>query len=82
VLHGFCIAGEGGALKCWRVRLCGGHIRNKALVENEFEIQGLSDLQSFYDKIGSINMHKDWGRKMGEVIVSGSTYWEVYRVVE
>ena len=55
---------------------------NEALVENEFEIQGLSDLQSFYDKIGSIKMHKDWERKMGEVIVSGSTYWEVYRVVE
>lgn len=55
---------------------------NEALVESEFEIQGLADLQSFYDKIGSIKMHKEWGPKMGEVIVSGSTYWEVYRVVD
>jgi hypothetical protein len=55
---------------------------NEALVENEFEIRGLSDLQSFYDKIATIKMHKEWGRKMSEVIVSGSTYWEVYRVVQ
>lgn len=54
----------------------------EALVEVEYSIAGLGDLQTFFDKIATIRMHKDWGRKMGEVIVSGSTYWEVFRVID
>jgi len=54
----------------------------EALVEVEYAINGLGDLQEFFDKIATIQMHKDWGRKMGEVIVSGSTFWQVLRVVE
>ena len=54
---------------------------NEALIEMEFEIADLDALQQFYDKIGSITMHADWGKKMGEVVVSGSTRWEVFRVV-
>ena len=47
----------------------------------EFEIQGLDELQSVFDKLATIKMHEDWGKQMSEVIVSGSTYWEVFRVV-
>ncbi len=54
----------------------------EALVEVEYPIADLGALQTFFDKIATIQMHKDWGRKMGEVIVSGSTWWEVYRVVD
>lgn len=51
-------------------------------VEVEFVIDGLDDLQHFFDKIATIIMHEEWGKRMGEVIVSGSTYWEVFRVVD
>jgi hypothetical protein len=54
---------------------------SEGLVENEMEINGLKDLDDFFSKIASIKMHGEWGRKMGEVIVSGSTRWEVFRVV-
>ena len=54
----------------------------EAAIEAEFEIGGLGELQQFFDKIATIKMHEDWGKRMNEVIVSGSTYWEVYRVVE
>ncbi|MEM7068624.1 MAG: hypothetical protein AAF478_07040 [Pseudomonadota bacterium] len=54
----------------------------EAVIETEFEIGGLGDLQDFYNKIGSIKMHADWGPKMGEVVVSGSAVWQVYRVID
>ncbi|NND89730.1 MAG: hypothetical protein HKN42_02615 [Granulosicoccus sp.] len=54
----------------------------EAEVQIDFEIDNLGELQNFYDKIASIKMHAEWGKRMSEVIVSGSTYWEVFRVVE
>ena len=54
----------------------------EAAVQIDFEIKGLDDLQEFYDKIAKIKMHEEWGKRMSEVIVSGSTYWEVFRVVD
>ena len=53
----------------------------EGLVESELEIDNLAELDAFFDKIATIQMHADWGTKMGEVIVSGSTRWEVFRVV-
>ena len=54
---------------------------SEGLVETEMEIESLTDLDGFFDKIATIQMHAEWGPKMGEVIVSGSTRWEVFRVV-
>lgn len=53
---------------------------SEGLVENEMEIENLKSLDDFFTKIASIQMHSEWGRKMGEVIVSGSTRWEIFRV--
>ena len=54
---------------------------SEGLVESEIEIESLSELDDFFSKIASIKMHSEWGPKMGEVIVSGSTRWEIFRVV-
>jgi hypothetical protein len=54
----------------------------EAIIQSEMEIANLAELDAFFEKIASIEMHADWGKKFGEVIVSGSTYWEVYRIVE
>ena len=54
---------------------------SEGLVENEMHIENLDDLQQFFDKIATVEMHKDWGRSLGEVIVDGSTKWEVFRVI-
>ena len=54
----------------------------EAIIQSEMEIANLAELDAFFDKIASIEMHADWGKKFSEVVVSGSTYWEVYRVVE
>ena len=66
-----------------RSRTLTGSIGAKeAIIQSEMEIANLAELDAFFDKIASIEMHADWGKKFGEVIVSGSTYWEVFRVVE
>lgn len=66
-----------------RARMLTGSVGAKeAEVQIEFEIDGLDDLQTFFDKIASIKMHEEWGKRMGEVVVSGSTYWEVFRIVD
>lgn len=54
---------------------------SEGLVETELNIEGLADLDQFFDKISTVEMHEKWGRDMGEVIVDGSTKWEVFRVV-
>ena len=54
---------------------------SEGLVETEMEIKDLEALDNFFSKIASIQMHSEWGPKMGEVIVSGSTRWEVFRIV-
>lgn len=64
-------------------RMLTGSVGGKeAEVQIEFEIDGLDDLQAFFDKIASIKMHEYWGKWMGEVVVSGSTYRDVFRIVD
>ena len=70
-------------IEATRIRTITGSVgAREALIQDEFEISGLAELDEFFSKIASVKMHADWGRKMSEVIVSGSTYWEVFRVVE
>ena len=54
----------------------------EAIIQNEVEISNLAELDAFFEKIASIEMHAEWGKNFGEVIVSGSTYWEVFRLVD
>lgn len=54
---------------------------SEGLVETEINIEGLDDLDQFFEKIATVEMHEKWGRDMGEVIVDGSTKWEVFKVV-
>ena len=64
------------------VRLTTGSVgASEGVVYTEIPIDGLGDLQAFFDKIATVEMHQDWGRRMGEMIVSGSTRWEILRVV-
>lgn len=66
-----------------RLRTITGSVGAKeALIQDEFEIENLTELDDFFSKIAQVKMHADWGKKMSEVIVSGSTHWQVFRVVE
>ncbi len=66
-----------------RTRTLTGSVGAKeAVILNEIEISNLAELDAFFEKIASIEMHAEWGKSFGEVIVSGSTFWEVFRVVD
>lgn len=66
-----------------RLRTITGSVGAKeALIQDEFMIDNLTELDDFFSKIARVKMHADWGRKMSEVIVSGSTHWQVFRVIE
>lgn len=54
----------------------------EAAIETEMELENLGQLEEFFERIGKVQMHQDWGRKMSELVVSGSSYWQVFRVVE
>ncbi len=65
-----------------RERIITGSVgTSEGLVETEFEIENLQELDDFYSKIATVQMHSEWGARMGEVIVSGSTRWEVFKIV-
>jgi cyclopropane fatty-acyl-phospholipid synthase-like methyltransferase len=65
------------------VRMLSGSVgAREAEVQIEFQINGLGELQDFFDKIAGIKMHEDWGKRMSEVIVSGSTHWQVFRLLD
>ena len=64
------------------VRITTGSVgSSEALVQMEIPITSLADLDLFFQQIASVEMHADWGKKMSEVIVSGSTHWEVLHIV-
>ncbi len=66
-----------------KIRTVTGSVGAKeAIIQSEIEIANLAELDAFFEKIASIEMHADWGKRFSEVVVSGSTYWEVFRVVE
>lgn len=66
-----------------RERIVTGSVgAREAVIETEIEIADLAELGVYFDKIAKVQPHKDWGVKMSELVVSGSSYWEVFRVVD
>lgn len=53
----------------------------EAVVELEVQIDDLADLNSSWDKLGNIDAHAAWSKQIEPHVVSGSTKWEIYRVV-
>ncbi|PCD75736.1 hypothetical protein [Pseudothioclava arenosa] len=51
-------------------------------IQSEIHIQNLTELDQFFDKLAKVKMHNDWGKQLSDHVVSGSNYWEVFRVVE
>ena len=64
------------------MRLVTGSVgASEGLVESEMEIENLQDLEDFFTKKFIVNFAVGFGPKMGDVIVSGSTRWEIFNVL-
>lgn len=65
-----------------RTRLLGGSIGAKeSTVVSEVLVEDLAELDRAWTKLGTIAAHKDWSRDLEPHMVSGSTRWEIFRVL-
>jgi hypothetical protein len=63
-------------------RLLTGSIgAREATVVHEWTINDLADLERAWAALGKIDAHGKWGKDLEPFVVSGSSRWEVYRVL-
>jgi hypothetical protein len=53
----------------------------EATVIHEWMVGDLAELEKSWAALGKIEAHKAWGKEMEPYVVSGSSRWEVFRVV-
>lgn len=53
----------------------------EATVQTERAIDSLSELDEAWAKLAKIEAHREWGKKLEPLVVSGTSHWEVYRVL-
>jgi hypothetical protein len=65
-----------------KVRLLTGSIGAlEATVQTEHMIKDLTELNQVWDKLATIPAHKQWSKDLEPHIVSGTSHWEIYRVL-
>jgi hypothetical protein len=52
----------------------------EATVEANHTVQSLAELEQFFATIGKNEAHRQWGRDLEPLVVSGSALWTIYRV--
>jgi hypothetical protein len=66
-----------------KVRIVTGSVGvPESSVEVEITITYLTELNSSWEKLGTIAAHKEWSREIEPYIVSGTPRWEVLRIVD
>jgi hypothetical protein len=65
-----------------RTRLLTGSIGAlEATIQSEHLVEDLAELNRVWDKLASIPAHKQWSKDIEPFVVSGTSRWEVYRVL-
>ena len=63
-------------------RLLTGSIgAREATVVHEWTVGDLADLEKAWAALGKIDAHATWGKDLEPFVVSGSSRWEIYRVL-
>lgn len=63
-------------------RLLTGSIgAREATIVNEWTVNDLAELERAWSALGKIEAHRAWGELLEPLVVSGSTRWEIYRVI-
>ena len=45
-------------------------------------IKDLTELNAAWEKLATLDGHKQWGKELEPFVVSGTNRWEIYRVIE
>ncbi len=65
-----------------RTRIATGSIGAfESTVELDVQIEDLAELSASWAKLGTIEAHKKWSKDIEPYIVSGTTHWQVFRLV-
>jgi hypothetical protein len=75
------IGSKAGADKMDVKILTGSIGAREATVEINHTIESLAHLERFFEAIGKIEAHKQWGKELEPYVVSGSALWTIYRVI-
>jgi hypothetical protein len=54
----------------------------EATVEAHHQVESLARLEEFFARIGKIDAHAKWGKQMEPHVVSGTSLWQIFRIVE
>lgn len=54
----------------------------EATIENSIKVESLAELEGFFAKISEIPAHAEWGRKLEPYVVSGTSRWSIFRVIQ
>jgi len=65
-----------------KIRLLTGSVGAlESTVQSEVEIEDLADLGRAWEKLGTIEAHKQWSKDIEPYIVSGTPHRQVFRVL-
>jgi hypothetical protein len=53
----------------------------EATIENNITVDSLAELETFFAAIAKIPAHAEWGKKLEPHVVSGTSRWNIYRVI-
>ncbi len=53
----------------------------EATIETDHQVETLAELETFFARIGELEAHHAWGKAMEPLVVSGSSKWEIFRVL-
>lgn len=53
----------------------------EATVQSEHRIEDLAELQKAWDQLATLEAHKQWGKELEPFVVSGTSRWEILRLL-
>jgi hypothetical protein len=69
-------------IKPERTRLLTGSVGAlEATIQTEHQIEDLAELEHVWGKLATIPAHAQWGKELEPFVVSGTSRWEIYRVL-
>ena len=53
----------------------------EATLEADHKVESLAQLEGFFDKLGKLEAHAAWGKALEPHVVSGTSHWQIFRVL-
>ena len=53
----------------------------EATIEADHRVESLAQLEQFFEAIGKLDAHRQWGKELEPHVVSGTSHWQILRVL-